>query len=389
MNTSYKNKNLCFKPVSKTGFTLIEILIALVLSLSIISSIYYVFISNSRVYHQQDQIIEVQTNLRFAQEVVKYDIMRAGYLATTNSISDGRICPKPMVPIHGIAIKEGSSEGDVYLFEKNQIQPDSLILIGNFMDGNLYYPTQINTGSREITLGLQNLPNSLSTFNQIFSPDNLLKITSPNGTSQFLRIQSSDFDSLTVVSQDNIFQQGTDGDCGIEGFGGENHTISVASVVRYRIETDPTDESATNLIRERLSIADGEPILHSSMVVAENIVDFQVWADGIASTSALSNNPQLNDDQVMGDEDGSISNIHLAGGQSRDTQNIRSIKVKMSARTPRQITDFPHKPRTLVENGQQDPLETFELDSNPEDSCQVIAVQFEVEVLNFQYGASH
>jgi type IV pilus assembly protein PilW len=61
------------------GITLIELLVVLVIGGIIIAGIYRVFIAQSKAYIVQDQIVEVQQNIRNTMEILLRDLRMAGY----------------------------------------------------------------------------------------------------------------------------------------------------------------------------------------------------------------------------------------------------------------------------------------------------------------------
>jgi len=61
------------------GLTLIELIVALVVGVTAIAGIYQMFIVQSRAYVVQDQVIEVQQNIRSAMEILVRDIRMAGF----------------------------------------------------------------------------------------------------------------------------------------------------------------------------------------------------------------------------------------------------------------------------------------------------------------------
>lgn len=63
------------------GFTIVEMLIAVALSLMIMSGVYKVFISQNKAYTIQDQVTEMQQNARVAIDMMTREIRMAGYLA--------------------------------------------------------------------------------------------------------------------------------------------------------------------------------------------------------------------------------------------------------------------------------------------------------------------
>ena len=63
----------------KSGFTLVEILVALVLAGLVSAAVYNVYISQNKSYVVQDRVAEMQQNLRAALYMMRREIMMAGY----------------------------------------------------------------------------------------------------------------------------------------------------------------------------------------------------------------------------------------------------------------------------------------------------------------------
>ena len=61
------------------GFTLIELMIAMVISLIVMSTIYSVYYSQQKSYVAQEQVAMMQQNLRAAMNIMTRDIRMAGY----------------------------------------------------------------------------------------------------------------------------------------------------------------------------------------------------------------------------------------------------------------------------------------------------------------------
>lgn len=64
---------------NKKGLTLIELLVAFVISAMIIAAIYNFFIAQNKSYVVQDQVTEVQQGIKGAMEVLTRDLRMAGY----------------------------------------------------------------------------------------------------------------------------------------------------------------------------------------------------------------------------------------------------------------------------------------------------------------------
>jgi prepilin-type N-terminal cleavage/methylation domain-containing protein len=65
--------------MNKKGITLIELLVALVICAISIAAIYRLFIAQSRAYVVQDQVAEIQQNIRTVMELIVRDVRMAGF----------------------------------------------------------------------------------------------------------------------------------------------------------------------------------------------------------------------------------------------------------------------------------------------------------------------
>lgn len=65
--------------LNEKGVTMIELLVALVICSIIIAAIYRLFVAQTRAYTVQDQVAEVQQNVRNAMELIVRDIRQAGF----------------------------------------------------------------------------------------------------------------------------------------------------------------------------------------------------------------------------------------------------------------------------------------------------------------------
>jgi prepilin-type N-terminal cleavage/methylation domain-containing protein len=89
-----ENKLRNHLPFNKRGVTLIELLVALVIGGIVVAGIYRVFIAQSKAYTVQDQVVEVQQNIRSAMEILLRDLRMAGYNGNrTPSKLLNAICP--------------------------------------------------------------------------------------------------------------------------------------------------------------------------------------------------------------------------------------------------------------------------------------------------------
>ncbi|MFW8602332.1 PilW family protein [Desulfobacterota bacterium M19] len=61
------------------GFTIIELLVAMLISSIVVGAIYTTYNKQQRIYTAQDQVVDVQQNLRAALSVMENEIKMAGY----------------------------------------------------------------------------------------------------------------------------------------------------------------------------------------------------------------------------------------------------------------------------------------------------------------------
>ena len=82
---------------NKKGVSLIELLVALVICGIVVAASYRFFITQSKAYAVQDQVIEAQQNVRLAMEILLRDLRMAGYdddsIKSTITITDPIVGP--------------------------------------------------------------------------------------------------------------------------------------------------------------------------------------------------------------------------------------------------------------------------------------------------------
>lgn len=121
-----------------SGFTLIELMIAMLLGLIVIAGVVSVFLANQRVYRANQGLGEVQDGTRIAFEMMAHDIRNAGF---TGCNSNGRVANVlNNGPIHGgtdwwanwsNAVMGYSSGDPAATAASNQVSgTDSIMLLG-------------------------------------------------------------------------------------------------------------------------------------------------------------------------------------------------------------------------------------------------------------------
>jgi len=82
--------------LNEKGVTLIELLVVLVICGVVIGGIYKVFIAQTRTYAVQDQMAEIQQDVRGAMEIIVRDLRMAGF--QESSYGSATISNTPIIP---------------------------------------------------------------------------------------------------------------------------------------------------------------------------------------------------------------------------------------------------------------------------------------------------
>jgi type IV pilus assembly protein PilW len=85
MKLLVENTNALISPLDSRGFTLVELLIALTISLLLLSGVYTSFLSQQGVYSAQQEVAKMQQSLRSAIFLLQREIRMAGYDPTGNA----------------------------------------------------------------------------------------------------------------------------------------------------------------------------------------------------------------------------------------------------------------------------------------------------------------
>jgi prepilin-type N-terminal cleavage/methylation domain-containing protein len=84
------------------GFTLVEILVVIAILGLVMASIYSIYLTNMKSAYSQEEVVEVQQNLRIAMDSITKDIRMAGMLVptTTPPIASGFANYSSLIPIN-------------------------------------------------------------------------------------------------------------------------------------------------------------------------------------------------------------------------------------------------------------------------------------------------
>jgi type IV pilus assembly protein PilW len=102
---------------NKRGFTLVELMVAMAISLLVIGSIYSVYRSQQKSYLVQEQVAAMQQNLRAGMTMLTRDIRMAGYNPPSSTLASAGITePLNSTDITFTRWDDGDAEGKTIIY---------------------------------------------------------------------------------------------------------------------------------------------------------------------------------------------------------------------------------------------------------------------------------
>lgn len=356
----------------QSGFTLLELMVALTAGLILITAVYYVGAGSSRHFQEQQRISQTQTNVRTAMEQLRFDVSRAGFMGTPNSRGPtGRNCA-PGISLHTQAVElvNENGLGNIPNAAENGSHADTLRIVGNYATGDEYHSSWSAQGQFILDTRWQSyrrsfMPNGAldtAAFQEAFVPGRLIRFTSPRDFIFITRIESVGADGRTI----NINPPLPNTENCSQGFGGEGGLIAPLSRIEYSIQgpaglanllprggaTSPVTGAPSYLVRREIPFGDppGAPLAGRTRVVLQWAVDFEV--DAILDTAAAGLPPDL---QLRDGADTGTALQSVVSNPAATPEQVRSLIVQIGARTPEQDSLFPFRPRT----GPDAPMRSF------------------------------
>lgn len=364
----------------REGFTLLEIMFALVAGLIAISVVYALNNGSTRILAEQNRVATTQTALRLAMEQIRSDIERAGFLVSPTNAGQ-TVCGTAAFQVRAIDFTNSGSIGAVPNATAHRVDADRLRLMGNYVTSGSYMVGTIAdaTGS---TIALQTTWQSFrrdfttpSGTTDVMIDANAFARVFPSGTNaRMLHIETNDHHHVyTYVSGRNasttagpspsatlsISPPMVPGGLCVIGLAG-GATVTPINRIEYAI-VDPTNaangllalvrtrtgETTTSraliegipsvLVRREID-ANGAPIPGTTRVVLEFAVEFDLRFD-LDTTSGPDVAPTLSLDQAT---------------FGTSPQQVRAVRVRLSARTPDAEPNLG-----WVARGQNEPLTRY------------------------------
>lgn len=334
------------------GFTMVELLIALFLSSIVMLAVYFVFISNTEQYYRQEQIVQMQENMRFALEHVKNDMRNAGRLTVVNGNNanpDPGFC-RPTPDMQAIRLFDNEQAGarpdlpNILQQFSNGIRPDRLQLLVDASGATPVVTRRISgqvvtveSNDRQPTRDARTLlqPGADQRFERLFRPGHYLYISSlDEKASDLVPISDVDFDAdgarITLSRQPCLPAGMCDGRC----------NVNPVQLVEYALVDDIGVAGKTDLVRRIIEADGNEPIEGTQLVISEYAVNLQVWGTYDARVLA-GNQPDVPRDPNPTDDIGNWPNA-VSEGQVLNVrpERVRALNVVLATRTPRSDRAF-------------------------------------------------
>jgi len=309
---------------STAGLTIVELLLALLISLILTTGIYKVFVGSTTSYALTDRLSRVQENGRFAQHVLRQVILSAGYLGclqdvskTENLLNDPSYFSYDFTQaIYGLeATGVNQWKDDAGTVDPTVTGTANMALVAPLSGSDILVIRGINN---DVTIGVTKEMNSVTSD---------LKMTA--GLSSMLKTGGGDILMVTDCEQATIFQTTSytdsngntphnSGSSHIPGnsVGGFGHTYGEGSQVFF-------PQSTTYYIRNN---ADGVPSLYRKVntAAAEELVE------GVENMQILYGE----------DTDGNLTaNTYVTADNVTDWGDVVSIRVGLLLSS---VDEIPH-----------------------------------------------
>ena len=367
-----------------SGFTMIELMLALVMSSLVAAAVYGLVQTQSTQYRQIKETQTARQRAQLGNQLLEQDLRRVGFMTTLNSEVDGNICPKPTTPVQGIVLENpGDSAAAPYNFVvpgNSNANPDALMLFVTYGKGALHRVRSV--GGTQVTFESASdpdvsaadpfVPRTQAEFDSMYRPWHLACIVNSALKAQCLEITSSAFgspNSITLAAPPA--SQSQNRVCGILGDGSTGHLLAPAGWVRYTIKQNPADPVRTDLVREEVTIdavGTATPIANTEVIVAAYGVDFQVRAHGVDTSPYQIGVTQLNMTTPPQGTDFSTGNLtnNLPVGATNASEQVRIVDYMISVRAPAEEAGLAH-----AMGSPSEPITTYDLDSDATNSAPV------------------
>jgi len=366
------------------GFTLFELLVAVLVAAVLIAIIYAIYISASKTFRVQNMAMEMQAQARFGLEHLRRDFGNAGFLATPNSAIDQAICEQPITALKAITATRSPGSLIPNPAVNKNFKPLEFRLFGDYAGGGrvLFTKSVIgNTITLDPDFKLATSPTFVSQadFEDMFKADGsrYARLVDKDQYSIIRPISASSFDTGTITLSAPGIPTKDPGDvCGVSGFG-EGLEVNSTHFIRYRLVRDTranAPPNKTDLIREQLRNDGITPVQSSQLGIAEYVVDlggydFAFDTDATGLAPVLTFTPTNDLGAIVND-----GGVGLLGATSTTSQDLRFVTLKITVRTASEDPELTHRQRTSLSG----PIHTFDVEQGLEGASRTMTMTSKV-----------
>jgi prepilin-type N-terminal cleavage/methylation domain-containing protein len=350
----------------RRGFTLLELMIAVLVGTIVSAGIYLMYSQSTRGYRVQNQTLDALGQLRTAARQVRADLRSAGFNAPVQSAVESWVVP-PVGETLTAVVVEADPDTPVALPTTNTgITPQRIRILGDFWSQRTYTAQNIN--GADVQIEWDPAPRSAggdgdqADFERIFQANRMLRIEGYGVArrEEIIPIQSATWNGGAAGTLQSVTLANPVATVGGFGSGSE---ISVIGYRRFRLANDVRRDAGSlkyDLVREDLDPT-GAVIDGTALILAENIVDLQVYDLCLNVTAPDPGTMQQVPVQIQCFA--TMADL-IASGRTLDvtatnvSHLLRSMTVKIAARTPFEDESVQFAPRATVD----EPLRAFDLD---------------------------
>jgi prepilin-type N-terminal cleavage/methylation domain-containing protein len=357
------------------GFTLVELLVASLLTGAVLTSVYFVFIANTRQYYTQEQMVQMQETMRFAIEYLKNDLRNAGQLAIVNGTAqntDPDFCGPRSADLRALNLLDDDPAAAPPILEANGngLRPDVVQILSDASGGTLLAATmagatiRIQTAAEQISGRAMEIVDSEARFRAMYQPGAYLRVMAAGtGAFDLVPIAAVNFqaggESIVTLARQPLCVLGS----------AESLRVNPVHWIRYRIIEDPNDVARTVLVRDLLDAGNpGAGIAGTELTVADFVVNLQIWATYDHRPAAVPQDPVISADADPTDDVGNFQPAPVDEGTAfnANPHRIRAIHLMLATRSSREDAELHVAPDRAVAANLRLPTDRVWFDVVPE-----------------------
>lgn len=395
----------------RAGFTLVELMVALVAGLLVVSAAYYIGGASSKHFAEQQRIGQTQTAVRMAMMQLEADIERAGLHGSANSMTAQNCGLAPANRIQAVDYTAGTYTPALPNAAANPgVAADRLVLTGNYATSDAYLVNTVGPTGSQVVLqpnwqamrrdfGQWGTPDPAETpapppfdetrFQQVFRAGRMLKLSTNAGKELFVTIQGTDPGGAGMQGPViNVAPSIPVGDLCVGGLA-DGALVAPLVQIEYAV-VDPSTEASlavlmnpsttpqleaalgrTNavLVRRELDF-NGAVIAGTTRIVMEYVANLQF--SFVFDTSGPGVAPNL----VRRTDAGAVAIFNA------NPEQIRAVSVDLGARTRQHEDRFAFVPRT---NPALEPLTSYQVNAIAPGAARVRSLHTEILIPNVAY----